>query len=127
SSTVAVNITSTTDVQNLTDALDCTGEGSFDITWYPSVTIVQRIEVSNKKSVTVTGIDLPSIRGKLADDNGADAIADAAAGLFSVTNGSTLSLNNLVLEGGKSEYGGAVEVHSSSSLFVFGCSFANNT
>lgn len=130
SGTVAINVTSAADVQNLTTALACTG-GMFDITWYPSVTLAQRIEVSNETSVTVTGIGLPSIRGVLVDDNGANAIGDAGAGsgtgLFSVSNGSTLRLNGLVLEGGNAEHGGAVDLQSSSSLFVLGCTFANNT
>lgn len=128
SSTVAVDVTSAADVQNLAATLACTGEGTFDITWYPSVTITQRIEVSNEKNVTVTGNGFPRIRGALAGDNGADAIVDAGSGtgIFSVSNRSTLRLNHLVLDGGNADSGGAVDVRAASSLFVFGCAFVNN-
>lgn len=129
SGTVAVNVTSTADIQNLTAALACTGQGAFDITWYSSLVIMQRIEVSSSKDVTVAGTGFPSIRGVLADDDGADAIVDAGAvgGLFKVSDGSTLRLSGLLLEGGHAEQGGAVNLNSSSSLVVFGCTFANNS
>jgi len=128
SGTAAVNIASTADLQILTDLLACEGEGQFNITWYASLAIEERIEVSNKKNVTVTGTTFRSFDGGLGDDNGAGVIIDArrGTGIFSVSNGSTLHLNNLVLEGGNTENGGAVDVFSSSSLFVFGCIFRNN-
>lgn len=129
SGTVAVNITSTADVRNLTDVLACTGGGSFDITLYSSVIIAQRIEVANMKSVSVTGAGFPSIRGAPADDDGAaGAIGNDGSGhgIFHVANGSTLRLNNLVLEGGNAEDGGAVNLVASSSLFVLDCTFTNN-
>lgn len=122
SSTVTIDVTSAADVQNLTDVLACTGEGAFDIVWYPSVTIGQEIEVSSGKNVAITGVGLPSIRG--AD---ADAEVGSGTGMFSVSNGSTLTLNHLVLEGGNAEHGGAVNLISSSFLFVLSCAFANNS
>lgn len=130
--TVVVDVTSTADVHNLTEALACTGGGAFDITWYPSVAITQRIEVSNKKNVTVTGNGFPTIRGLLPNNDEADAIVPAGSGtgtgtgIFSVSNGSILHLNGLALEGGNAENGGAVDVLSSSSLFVFDCTFSDN-
>eukprot|EP00904_Undaria_pinnatifida_P006566 jgi/Undpi1/3039/HiC_scaffold_15.g06415.m1 len=131
SSTVAINVTSAADVQNITDVLACTGGGTFHITWYTSATILQTIEVSNKKEVTVNGVGVPSIRGVLANDNDEGTAIDtdvgSDAGIFSVSNGSTLRLNNLVLEGGNAEHGGAVNLFSSSSLYVVGCTFVNNS
>ena len=131
SSTVAINVTSAADIQNITDVLACTGGGTFHITWYTSATILQTIEVSNKKEVTVNGVGVPSIRGVLANDNDEGTAIDtdvgSDAGIFSVSNGSTLRLNNLVLEGGNAEHGGAVNLFSSSSLYVVGCTFANNS
>ena len=126
--TPAITITSKGDVQNLTDALACEGEGHFNITWYSSVTIEERIGLFDRKNVTVTGTSFPSFFGGLGDDNADGVVIDAGSGtgIFSVSNGSTLRLNNLVLEGGNAENGGAVDVRSSSSLFVFGCLFANN-
>ena len=124
----AINITSQADVQALTDAVACEGEGAFNITWYASLTIEEKIEVSDMKNVTVTGAGFPSFGGELCDDNGAGAIivGGSDTGIFSVSNGSTLRLNNLVFEGGNTENGGAVEVLFSSSLVVFGCIFKNN-
>lgn len=71
----------------------------------------------------------PIIRGALADGNHDGAVGDAGngTGIFSVSNGSILRLNELVLEGGNAEYGGAVGLLSSSSLFVSSCTFANNS
>lgn len=126
--TVAVNVTSAADVQNLTDVLSCTGEGDFIVTWYSSLAITETIVVSNEKNVTVTGINFPCIRGAVVDNNGVRAAVDAESGtgLFTASNGSTLRLKNLVLAGGNAEHGGAVNLHSSSSLDVFGCTFAYN-
>ena len=129
-STVAVHVTSAADVQDLTDALTCTGEGAFNVTWHRSLTITQTINVPNRKHVTVTGAGRPSIRGALPDGNNYGEDVDAGGGnftgIFFVCNGSTLRLNHLVLDGGSAEYGGAVALHSSSSLFILGCAFANN-
>lgn len=120
SSTVQVNVTSTTDLQNLTDALACSGKGVFDITWFSSMEITQIIEVSDSKEVAVTGTGFPTIRGAVLDDIG-------EGGIFSVSTGSSLRLIDLVLQGGNAQNGGAVNVHSSSTLFVVGCTFVNNT
>lgn len=128
SSTVVMDVTSADNIHNLTTALACTGEGTFDITWHLSFTVTQKIGVSNNKSVTVTGKGFPSIRGGLIDVNEADDAVPVGgdSGMFSVSNGSTLRLNHLALEGGNAETGGAVKVFSSSSLFAFGCAFGNN-
>ena len=126
--TPAITITSKGDVQNLTDALACEGEGHFNITWYSSVTIEERIELFDRKNVTVTGASSPLFVGGLGDYNVDGVVIDAASGtgIFSVSDESTLRLNNLVLEGGNAENGGAVDVRSSSALFAFDCIFLNN-
>lgn len=129
SGTIIVNVTSMVDVQNLTDELACAGEGSFNITWLVSLTIEERIEVSDHKNVTITGAGvLTTIRGPLVDDSNTDGIVQYGSGdgIFSVSDGSTLRLNNLVLDGGQAEKGGAVDVLSSSFLFVFDCTFTSN-
>lgn len=113
-STVTVNVNSPADVQNLTDALACTGGGAFNISWNSSVAIAEKIEVSNSKDVTITG-------------TGSTVVSPASgAGIFSVSGGSTLRLNDLVLAGGSADQGGAVDLLSSSSLFVSDCDFTNN-
>lgn len=119
--TVAISITSAVDVQNLTDSLGCEGKGYFDITWHSNVTIDERIEVSDGKHVTVTA-------DAFNEDNAADVIIDdgSGTGIFSVSDGSALRLNNIGLRGGNAEHGGAVAVLSSSALYIYGCTFTRN-
>lgn len=121
SSTVQVNVTSTADLQELTAALACSGKGSFDITWHSSLTVTQSIKVSDSKDVAITGSGFPRIRG------GAIVNAGAGSGIFSVSNRSSLHLIDLMVDGGNAENGGAVNVYSSSTLFVVGCTFVDNT
>lgn len=126
---VAMNVTSSADVLNLTGAINCTGEGVFNVTWYNSLHIDQIIEVSHGKKVTVTGFGFPTIRPGInydGDDTGAADDLGSTTGIFSVSNDSGLILKQLVLEGGFSEEGGAVGVTSSSSLYVYDCGFGNN-
>ena len=129
SRTVGINIASIADVQNLPSELACTGEGSFNITWSASLMIERRIEVTDGKNVTVTGAGFARIRGTLSEDIEAGNMFEdgRGTGIFSVTNGSTLRLNNLVLEGGNAQGGGAVDVLSSSLLLVLGCTFTSNS
>ena len=127
--TVAIDVTSTAMVQNLTDVLACSGEGSFSITWHASLTIENTIKVSDNKNVTITGVGSAGIiRGALSGDVDDDSIMQnrSRTGMFSVSNRSTLRLNHLVFDGGHAEKGGAVDVLSSSSLFVFDCTFTRN-
>lgn len=123
-----IDVYSTADVHNLTDVLACTGEGSFNITWHDSLMVEQKIKVSDNKNVTITGTDLSSsVRGAFADGNTDNIVDDGGGnGMFSVSNGSILRLNDLVLEGGRAGTGGAVDVLSNSSLFLFGCTFRKN-
>lgn len=118
---VAVNVTSSADIENLTDVISCTGQGDFNVTWYSSLTLGQSISVHGLKNVTITGVAFPTIHGGLGDDN--DGGAGGGTGIFSVSDRSTLSLNKMVLAGGKSENGAAVNLVSHSSLFVYDCNF----
>lgn len=124
SGTVSLNLTSFNDVQDLTDALNCTGKGVYEIIWNGRLRIEEPIEVSDNKHVTVNGSTGTSRIGTNDDDDVIDA-GDATS-IFLVTNGSTLSINHLVLVRGYSGVGGAVAVNSSSSLHVNGCGFTNN-
>lgn len=124
---IAMSLRSPGDVQALTDAMDCTGPGVFDVTLHGRVQLKDIIDVSGHKNVTVTG----------SVDNSRDGTSDACfyadiddgntTGLFSVSNGSSLSVINLGLEGGFSADGGAVSVTSSSFLYAFDCNFTHNT
>lgn len=127
--TIDINITEADDLTRLSDVLNCTGSGTFNVTWLGSLDLPQVIEVSNSKVVTVTGSGFPTIRGALNDNDyaaGVETDAGSTRGMFSVSDGSTLSLYALVLDGGQSENGGAVAVLSSSFLRVSGCTFKNN-
>ena len=119
--TVDLNVTFTADIQKLSEELDCVGEGIFNVTWYSSLTIDDVIEVSDAKHVTVTG-------DALGDDNAAGPTIDGGrtTGIFSVSDRSTLRLNNMVLQAGNAQNGGAVTVLSSSDLFIFDCTFKRN-
>ena len=127
SGTVAISVTSIPDVQILSDALNCTGPGVFDVTWKGDLQLDRRIDASDMKIVTVTGSGFPTHSGALDRDNDSGAIGDArpGAGIFLVSDGSALHLNNVALYGGNAERGGAVSVLSSSYLSAFGCTFTN--
>lgn len=135
SGTVNINVSTTNDLQNLVDSLQCTGEGVFNVTWVGSLQIDSPFEVSNGTSLTVTGHE-PSSSSQDSSSStsldgynfGSGAVINGGgtSGLFSVSNGSALYLNKLVLAGGDAEEGGAVAVRFSSSVNVFGCALINN-
>lgn len=109
--------------------LPCRVSGVFNVTWYNSLNIYQRIEISDHKNLTVTGIGFPTIRSALIDDEDIDIAIDmgsSTTGLFRVQNASSLILNQLRIEGGSSDHGGAVSAVSSSLLYVHHCEFTNN-
>lgn len=141
--TVTVNLTSISDVQALTDAMNCSGGGNFDITIHGRLQIDQIIEVSEYKNVTVAGSPLSAAVSDISSDPYAAGSTNLAlgstsdeyygvidarntTGIFLVSDGSTPTINNLVLVGGHSEDGGAIAVTSESSLRVFDCAFTNN-
>lgn len=118
---VAMDVGSTTDLQKLTTALNCSGEGAFDVTWIGRLPLRQRIDLSGNKNLTITGSST-----LLTGRPGAEIDAGNSTGLFLVSGGSTLRLHNLVLKGGSSDDGGVVDVRASSSVHVVDCSFTNN-
>lgn len=129
SGTVSAALTATDGMQSLADAMNCSGQGVFNVVLNSSVQISRRIEVSSQKIVHITGSGFPTIRAALRDDNERSVVADAGntTGIFLVSNGSTLTLNDVVLEGGYAEDGGAIAVLSSSSLHAVGCTFTDNS
>lgn len=127
--TVSTSITTTADMERLTSAMNCSGEGVFNVTLYGSVQIKKRMEVLNTKTVHMTGSGFPTIRAALRDNSDSSAVIDEGntTGMFLVAGGSTLTIKYLGLEGGYSEHGGAVAVISSSSLHAIGCVFRDNS
>ncbi|MEP4442977.1 MAG: hypothetical protein ABJ059_05920, partial [Hyphomicrobiales bacterium] len=105
----------------------CTGDGTFNVMWYSSLTLGRAIEIANMKNVSISGSGLPTIRGGPNDINSGYAVDSASGtGIFSVAGSSTLRLSHLVLEAGSSLNGGAINMREDSSLFVFSCAFLSN-
>lgn len=123
--TVSVNLTSSGDVHSkLTDVMNCTGQGVFDATWYGDLQVERSIDVSGGNNLTITGVN-GSAYHVFSRDNGL-LIEGAHGGMFSVSNGSMLTLKDMTLDGGFSQDRTAVTVTSSSSLYVVDCDFPNH-
>ena len=119
--TVSMNVATTSELQTLMTTINCTGEGVFNVTWIGRVSLVGAIELREHKKLTITGsTSAPTDFSSAAIDAG------GATGMFTVYNGSTLSLNSLMLEGGHVTNGAAIDARSSSSVIVDDCVFANN-
>lgn len=119
--TFSMDVATTSDLQTLIQTINCTGKGIFNVTWIDTVPLVETIEVLEGKQLTVTGTT-----SALADYTTAVIDAGKTTGVFTVYDGSTLNLNTLVLEGGASKNGAAIDARSSSSVNVTDCVFANN-
>ena len=119
--TITLNVGSESDLQAMTNTINCTGEGVFDVEWIGNLQLQQKIFLSGSKNLTITGSSarLPGVPGDGMD-------AGNVTGIFAVSGGSTLRLQNLVLKGGFAEIGGGIDVRSSSVVHVNGCSFTNN-
>lgn len=124
---VDLNVVSATDIHTLRNAFNCTGQGTFIVTWHSSLHVGRTIEVANMKNVSITGSGFPTIHGgPTAIDPGVNFDSKNGTGIFKVVGGSTLRLSYLVLAAGNSQSGGAVDILETSSLFVSGCTFINN-
>lgn len=123
--TVSVNLTSSGDAQSqLTDMLNCTGQGVFNATWYGDLPVGRSVDVSGEKNLTITGVNGTALY-VISRDNGV-LVEGAHGGMFSVSNGSILTLNNMTLDGDFSQDRTAVTVTYSSSLYVVDCEFRNH-
>lgn len=120
--TISMNVTTPDELQNMIKTVNCTGEGTFEVSWIGSLQLHHSIGLSGNKTLTVTGprADLTIFPSAVVD-------AESATGIFRVSNGSTLILKNLGLQGGASENGAAVDARSFSSVHVADCAFTNNT
>lgn len=124
--TVAVELTSAGGVKPLTDALNCCGSGVFSITLQGRLQIEEIIEISDQKDVTVTASVEKTSESNRGGSLYAEIDAGHSSGIFFVSNGSTLVISNLIINGGYSDNGGAVAVTSSSFLYVFNSTITNN-
>lgn len=130
---VVSSVASSVDAQNFADALSCTGGGVFEVTWTGSVAITEPFKVSGGSAVNITGASGFAPAFVLSDgSSGATAAAivrgQGGDGIFIVSDASTLTLNNLVLqEGNSSADGGAIYVPEASVISVTDCGFLNNS
>lgn len=130
--TTSMEVATTSDLQSMMNTINCTGKGTFNVTWIGTVPLGQTIEVCEEKQLTVTGSTSTESTSAGSTSTVADvpsAVIDAGrtTGIFRVCDGSTLRLNRLVLEGGASTSGAAVNASSFSSVIVDNCTFTNNS
>lgn len=131
-----VEVWSASDAQGLLDLLAYYRGGAIDVTWHGRVSVNDTFYVLDGTFLTVTGVhdasssstSIGSGDENVADDSTAGAAVidggyNTSFGVFCVHNGSTLSLDNMVLEKGHSVQGGAalsagVEVFDAASPWV---------
>lgn len=118
---------SSSDLQDLRSALNCTGAGQFDVVWFGTVAVDDTFYVPDGSDLAVTGFSSSSTL---------DGGHRTPFGFFRLHNNSALSLNNLVLNGGYSaSYGGAVSAWGeglapgpiSNTINIVDCTFRDNT
>lgn len=122
----SLEVYSSSDLQDLRAALDCTGGGRFDVAWFGTVAVDDTFYVPDGSDLTVTG----SISNSTLDGG-----HRTPSGFFRLYNNSALSLNNLVLVGGYStSHGGAVSAWGegvspgpiANTINIVDCTFRNN-
>lgn len=119
--TTSMNVTTIAALPNMINIINCNGEGTFGPTWTGRVQLAHIIELSDYKTLTVTG-SRPILKTFPSDV----IYAGSTTSIFAASNGSTLTLKNLVLQGGASKNGAAVDAGSFSSVDVVGCASTNN-
>lgn len=118
---INMDVVTPMDLDRLIEAMERNDtRGMFNITWYGRQQIHGRIEVSDMKHVMITGVHFRGTDPVAANDAG------EATGLFYVDGASTLNLRSLVLDGGRSQKGGAINVVHDSVVNVFDCAFTHN-
>lgn len=114
---VSLTVASTEDADALSEALNCTGAGDFDVIWSGHVEISQTLEISDGTTLTVNG-ELGS-PATIADD-GAAVDGGGMVQLFSVLNGAVLNLYDVSLVNGVGGHGAAVYAGGGSHVTIRG-------
>lgn len=129
---VVISVASAAEAQSLADALTCTGGGLFEVTWSGSVAVTEPFQVSGGSTLNITG-EVGFAPGFVLDDDGMSSTGEIAAaigqgtdGIFIVSGSSTLTLDNLVLQGGNSSAGGGAIHAAGAAIGVRDCGFLNN-
>ena len=112
------SVATTSDAEELSEALLCDGPGNFVVSWHGNVILSDTLSVSNGSTLNVTG------SSDSADDGDPSAVifSDGTVVLIEVDLGSTVSLTGLTFSGGD----GAVRVNGESFVEVTDCSFVDN-
>lgn len=115
-----MTVTTTEDANDLVTTLDCSGGGTFDVTWVGRVVVMQTIVVSNGSALTINGIN------ETSSIDGGDNV-----GLFNLSGRYQLTLRGLALQGGNAIFGGAIvaeafDTGSGSTIDVADCLFFGN-
>ena len=108
----------TSDAEELSEALLCDGPGNFVVRWHGNVILSGTLSVSNGSTLNVTGSSDSSDDG----DSGAVIVSDGTVLLLEVDLGSNASLTGLTFSGGD----GAVRINGESFVEVTDCSFVDN-
>ena len=110
-------VATTSDAEELSEALFCDGPESFVVSWHGNVILSHTLSVSNGSTLNVAS-------SSDCTDGDSDAVifSDGTVLLFEVDSGSTASLTGLTFSGGD----GAVRVNGESFVEVIDCSFVDN-
>ena len=111
------SVATTSDAEELSEALLCDGPGSFVVSWHGNVILSRTLSVSNGSTLNVAGSS-----NSTDGDSGAVIFSDGTVLLFEVDSGSNVSLTGLTFSGGD----GAVRVKGESFVEVIDCSFMDN-
>lgn len=121
---VSLTVASTEDADALSESLNCTGTGSFDVVWSGHVEISQTLAIGDGTTLTVTGESGSATN----TDDGAAVDGGGVVQLFSVLNGAVLNLYDVSLVNGLGGHAAAVYAGGGSSVTIRGegSSVANN-
>lgn len=122
------------DAYALASALNCTGSSSFVVTWVGNVIVTRSIIVSGGSSLAVTGSGWMSSAVGYQTSSEASSIIDGgdAIGICIVHEGSTISLQDIVIQQGIATNGGAIAARSSilssreNTITITNCLFLRN-
>lgn len=135
-----MSVMTAADADILTSSLECTGATSFVVTWVGSVIVKRSIVVSGGSSLTVTGsgwINSSAVEDQTGNTAGSSIEGSSidgggSVGIFIVSGGSTLALQDIVLQHGNSSRGGAISAKASNSstgqnaISITDCLFLRN-
>lgn len=113
-------VSSPAEALELSQALNCSGPGQFEVDWSGEVLISSTIDVSDGVSLTVTGSSPLGADQAIINGGGISGVQ-----LFTLRDGAELELNSVSLVDGVG-FGAAVSASEGSRLVARDCSFVGN-